>query len=255
MNSRKGDQTMPANSTKLVRFLSISILIALLLTSPYCLGLLPVVHAGNSYDPSAEQKADKVSPLLKGNKHRADETLTVIVALSAPKSGRLNAFLNQTGIHQRRELKSQNSFSLSLPYRMVAELASFPEVMHVSSNEPVQTLGHVSATIGADAGQAAAVAAGRGSIDGSGIGIAILDSGIDVNHAQFAGAGGGSRVVTSVDFTGENRTDDPYGHGTFVAAAAAGGTGAGASYRGIAPGVSLLNVRVLDSTGNGSVEN
>ena len=246
---------MPVTPAKTVRFFLISILITLLLTSPYCLTLVPVVHAGNSDHPSAERRPEKVSPLLKGNKHQADERLTVIVALSGPKSGRLNAFLNQTAIHQRRELKSLNSFSLSLPYKMVAELASFPEVLHVSSNEAVHTLGHVSETTGADAGQAAAVAAGRGSIDGAGIGIAILDSGIDVNHAQFSASGGGSRVIASVDFTGENRTDDPFGHGTFVAAAAAGGAGAGASYRGIAPGVSLLNVRVLDSTGNGSVEN
>src|SRR5436853_5656883 len=110
MNSRKGDPAMLATPAKIVRFSSISILITLLLTSPYCLSLLPVVHAGNS---DHQQKADKVSPLLKGNKHRADEVLTVIVALDGPKSGRLNAFLNQNGIHQRRELKSQNSFSLS----------------------------------------------------------------------------------------------------------------------------------------------
>src|SRR6185436_12089237 len=66
--------------------------------------------------------------------------------------------------------------------------------------------------------------------------------------------GTGSRILASVDLTGENRTDDPYGHGTFVAAAAAGGAGAGTEYTGIAPGVSLLNVRVLDSEGQGSTE-
>src|SRR6185437_13017589 len=114
--------------------------------------------------------------------------------------------------------------------------------------------GHVANTTGAVAGQAAATAAGRGLIDGTGVGIAILDSGIDVNHAQFASTGAGPRVLASVDFTGENRTDDPYGHGTFVAAAAAGGPGAGPEYTGMAPGASLLNVRVLNSNGQGTVE-
>src|SRR3712207_8536297 len=54
-------------------------------------------------------------------------------------------------------------------------------------------------------------------------------------------------VLTSVDFTGENRVDDPYGHGTYVAAAAAGNANAGAEYAGIAPNANLLNVRVLRS--------
>ena len=118
-----------------------------------------------------------------------------------------------------REMKSLGGFSLTLPFRMVTELASFPEISHVSSNEVVSASGHVTDTTGASAGQAAASTSGRGMIDGSGISIAILDSGIDINHAQFSSAAGGSRVLASVDFTGENRTDDPYGHGTFVAGA------------------------------------
>ena len=151
-------------------------------------------------------------------------------------------------------MKRLGTFSLSLPLEMIDELASFPEVSYVSSNEVVQTFGHVSTTTGAEAGKATALAAGRGVIDGSGIGVAILDSGIDANHAQFSATSTGSRIVASVDLTGENRIDDPYGHGTFVAAAAAGGAGAGAEYTGIAPGVSLLNVRVLNSAGQGTTE-
>src|SRR5262249_46033646 len=163
------------------------------------------------------------------------------------------SFLNQNGIRLRKDFKNLSSFSVSMPYSSVSELASFPEVDHISSNEAVFSAGHVSSTTGADAGRAAATAAGHGVIDGSGVGFAILNSGYDINHAQFAAAT--SRILASVDFTGENRTDDPYGHGTFVAAAAAGGSGAGNDYTGAAPGASLLNVRVLNSTGEGAVEN
>ena len=61
-----------------------------------------------------------------------------------------------------------------------------------------------------------------------------------------------SRIVVNQDFTGEGRTDDPYGHGTHVAAAAAGnGIVAKGEYIGIAPRAKILNLRVLNSKGTG----
>src|SRR4030095_1437460 len=86
--------------------------------------------------------------------------------------------------------------------------------------------------------------------------IAIIDSGIYPYHVAFQEAAGNtkSRIVKSVDFTGENRTDDPFGHGTHIASAAAGnGLVAGGKYLGIAPKASLVNLRVLNSNGVGTV--
>ena len=94
-----------------------------------------------------------------------------------------------------------------------------------------------------------------GALDGNGIGIAILDSGIYNAHTSFTDTQTGqSRIVVNQDFTGEGRTDDPYGHGTHVAAAAAGnGIVSRGEYIGIAPRARLLNLRVLNSQGIGSV--
>jgi subtilisin family serine protease len=65
-----------------------------------------------------------------------------------------------------------------------------------------------------------------------------------------------SRVVVSRDFTGENRTDDVYGHGTHVASIAAGnGEISDGAYTGIAPGARLLNLRILNSQGTGFASN
>ena len=67
---------------------------------------------------------------------------------------------------------------------------------------------------------------------------------------------GASRIVYNQDFTGEARTDDPYGHGTHVASIAAGnGIVSNAAYIGIAPNANLINLRVLDSQGTGTVSN
>jgi subtilisin family serine protease len=83
------------------------------------------------------------------------------------------------------------------------------------------------------------------------VGIAVLDSGMDAGHKTLSG-----RVVYSKDFTGENRTDDPFGHGSHVASAAAGvatsSAGTGSSYTGIAQGAPVINLRVLNAQGTGS---
>lgn len=90
---------------------------------------------------------------------------------------------------------------------------------------------------------------GNAGLDGSGVGIAILDSGISTTHHTVSG-----RVAYSQDFTGEGRTDDPYGHGTFVAAMAAGkDTDYSGTYSGVAVAAKLVNLRVLNSQGKGTV--
>src|SRR5207248_6431599 len=108
--------------------------------------------------------------------------------------------------------------------------------------------------------------AAAGALDGSGVGIAFLDSGIMSTHASMLGADGSSRVRLNVDFTSSLATldfpvdqsaaafQDPYGHGTLVASMAAGRSAAGAiDSTGIAPGASLYDVRVLDDQGFGDI--
>jgi hypothetical protein len=49
-----------------------------------------------------------------------------------------------------------------------------------------------------------------------------MDSGMFQSHVDFKDKNGYSRIAFNKDFTGENRTDDPYGHGSHVSAIAAG---------------------------------
>ena len=99
----------------------------------------------------------------------------------------------------------------------------------MSLDNEVRSFGHVTTTTGAQQSRSQKNTLGIGySLDGSNVNIAVLDSGIDVTHKSFSGQLG--KVVFSKDFTGENRTDDPYGHGTHVAAVAAG-TGTSTSWQ------------------------
>ena len=146
-----------------------------------------------------------------------------------------------------------------MPVKVLEQLAARKEVHHLSADRDVRAFGHVTNTTGADAVRPQSTTSPLGvttnyTLDGSGIGIAVLDSGIDTGHKSFLGANNNLRVVFSKDFTGENRTDDPYGHGTHVAATAAGnGRIANAKYQGIAPSANIINLRVLNSVGAGSV--
>lgn len=77
-------------------------------------------------------------------------------------------------------------------------------------------------------------------LDGSGVRLAVLDSGIDVLHPWL-------QVADSVSTAGED-VAIPGRHGTHVAGSIASRDSV---YGGVAPGVILLNVKVLDSLGRG----
>src|SRR5437763_2881952 len=131
------------------------------------------------------------------------------------------------------------------------------DVRYVSMVRQTWPMGHVSLTSGAD--QASVMAPSGSTFDGTGVGIAVLDSGIDPNHVTLTDAQSSSRIVVNQDFTGELDangfpiTSDPYGHGTHVANIAAGnGKVAQGAYVGIAPNASIINLRVLNSQGVGT---
>ncbi len=82
--------------------------------------------------------------------------------------------------------------------------------------------------------------------EGAGTTVAVVDTGV-ANVADLSGR------VTHVDVTGAG-VGDGYGHGTFVAGLVAGsGASSGGAYAGVAPGASILDVRVADDDGTSSL--
>jgi subtilisin family serine protease len=91
--------------------------------------------------------------------------------------------------------------------------------------------------------QIGAPAAWQAGLDGTGVTVAILDSGIDATHPDFAG-----KIVANENFTTDPNADDVVGHGTHVASIIAGsGAKSGGKYKGVAPGAKLAIGKVCET--------
>jgi serine protease AprX len=93
--------------------------------------------------------------------------------------------------------------------------------------------------------------------DGTGVGVAVIDSGVYAHPDLNAYNQQSSRIVYSQSFVpGDSSTSDKYGHGTHVAgiiggngASSASSSGYATEYQGIAPNAQIVNLRVLDQFG------
>ena len=80
---------------------------------------------------------------------------------------------------------------------------------------------------------------------GNGVGVAVVDSGIDITHPEFSAPG---KITAGGDYTdaGGDGTNDDNGHGTACAGIVAGSSG------GMAPQAHLWALKVLNAEGSGS---
>ena len=139
------------------------------------------------------------------------------------------------------------AFSVRLPILAVNTLAGSPSVNHISLDHALRGFWDYDVqTVGAD------TAGATYGVNGGGIGVAVLDSGVQPC------ADLGARVIGFYDCVhGFTSPYDDFGHGTHVAGIV-GGSGASSSpalgcthtFRGAAPGVNLVSVKVLDNTGS-----
>lgn len=79
------------------------------------------------------------------------------------------------------------------------------------------------------------------SVDGTGVRVGIIDTGIDGSHPDLTGKVDLFAVIKDDNVVTTSNVVDPYGHGTHVAGIIAGGD-AGGTKIGVAPGVKLLGV-------------
>jgi serine protease AprX len=146
-----------------------------------------------------------------------------------------------------KEFHSIRAIAAELPAAALDALSQDPRVERLSKDWPI--LGHMDMV---DLALGASQARSTYGLDGSGVGVAVIDSGIHP-HADFCQSNGtGSRIAGWVDLVnGQTTPYDDHGHGTHVAGIIGGNgwssTGGTRTFRGIAPNCNLIGVKALDS--------
>ncbi len=213
-----------------------------------------VLFECGAFAASPKLSSDLAGTNLKGQ-------IDVIVQYRRTPNSEFHQNVVQRGGVFKQAFQSINAGAYRISASQLTELESDPEVLYVSPDRavhgaaissPIPKLDYHTETSNAPAAWA------RG-LDGSGIGVAVIDSGIadvpDLHGKKFA-------VAYSQNFAGDNPasggTADPYGHGSHVAGilAGSGSKSSGANYlytfKGIAPGVNVVSLRVLDANGEGT---
>ena len=162
---------------------------------------------------------------------------------------------NNSGDGSRLDIISGQA--LELPNYIINKLAATPGV-HLHFDRPIAHHNYRTAvTVGAKTVQ------DYMGFTGLGVTIAVIDSGISTWHDDLTNKStktypyGNQRVTKFVDFVnGRTQPYDDHGHGTHVSGIIAGnGYDSKGEKSGIAPGASIISLKVLDKNGRGTISN
>lgn len=232
-----------------------------LFTALITLALLLSALGGATPRPTA------VAPLAPALAQRIADDSALPIALIVRAAGpteQLGALVRGMGGQVRSQFAFINAIAVSLPAGKVAALAAHPLVRSVSYDAPLEDTQAGPAPINTAALRVAynhAIGAPSlwnrpgTSLRGDGVTVAVVDSGVNPQQDLYS-ATGQNRLLASVAFQPgwDTSPTDTYGHGDHVAGIIAGnGSRSGGAYVGVAPNANLVNVRVLDKDGAGTV--
>lgn len=171
----------------------------------------------------------------------------VVLKASAPATQIMNALVPMPGVELRHVYAAAlNGFAARLSPAALAELRANPNVAYIEQDQFIRVdATETGATWGIDRIDQRALPLSTTyswASTGAGVTAYIIDTGINATHNEFGG-----RASVAFDAVNDGRNGvDCNGHGTHVS-----GTVGGATY-GVAKGVQLRAVRVLDCAGSGT---
>jgi serine protease AprX len=187
--------------------------------------------------------------------------MNVILKLSGNTSAESKK-LSSEGADVYRNLSLIHSVAVRIRKDNLREVIQWPEVLHVSNDATTNKTDQFTV-----ASSKADVAYSEYGLTGSGVGIAVIDSGVGT-QADFNGSNGSllgcvlgllsTRVQTQVNFVPGESANDLCGHGTHVAGILAGNGESSSllcskTFYGIARSANIVSVKVLNQTGQGTV--
>ncbi len=215
------------------------------------LALITLLAAALSFADGNKHKLSKDLDALKGG--HSGGTVDVIIQFNqTPTAAHHQKVQNKGGV-LKTKLDFIKGAHYSVPVESLDALADDPDVAYISPDRRLSgALDQTAAAVNANV-------AWQSGWDGTGIGVAVIDSGINDHPDLYSTSGysGRTRITYSQDFVGGG-TGDYYGHGEHVAGIIAGnGYNSNNStyvrtFKGIAPNANLINLRVLDQNGQGT---
>jgi serine protease AprX len=203
--------------------------------------------------PLAFAKPQRISKDLQ--KRSSRQWVNVIVQYRVPPSPAHFARVAAKGGTLQQNLPVINGAVFTVKGKSLAALTRDHDVAYISLDRTVRATATVTDLY--DQAVLAPYAWSR-NLSGRGIGVAVIDSGINSGKDLTLSNGTRSRIVYNQNFApGQSTFADLYGHGTHVAGILAGngmssrGTTFRKTFMGIADGVNLINLRVLDQNGAG----
>ena len=180
----------------------------------------------------------------------ANQVVRVIVQFKQTPGERHFAKVQGRGGRLSMRLGLVRGGAFSLPAAALKELADDPEVAYISPDRRISgVLDNTTAAVNAGVAWAS-------GYDGTGIGVAVIDSGVNNTSSDLD-----SRVVYKQDFTGSGTTADRYGHGTHVAGiigldpAHTAPSDYVRKLSGVAPKANIVSLKVLNNYGLGTDSN
>jgi serine protease AprX len=209
--------------------------------------------------PSSSGTVWKAHPaLIQLAQNYPDVTVNVIVQKVAGAVN-LERQVVQTGGAVTADLHIINALAAKMSAGAALELASHPSVRWVSLDAPVRPTACANcvdtsklANAYIRAIKADQVWNNKPYLQGTSIGVAVVDSGVNPNGDLYTNLGV-NRQVADVRFNSDynQSTSDGYGHGTHVASIVGGdGSESGGKYIGVAPLVNIINVKVSNDDGS-----
>ncbi len=170
-----------------------------------------------------------------------DVTVSNVDTMATDLAARYSATVRTTWTHALR------GFHANMSASQARRLAADPAVKYVEQDQTVSLIATQSPTPSWGLDRIDARSGLDNSYtypnDGTGVTAYIIDTGIRITHQDFAGA-----AVWGTNTTGDGNNTDCHGHGTHVASTTGGNT------YGVAKGVSLVAVKVLNCAGSGTTQ-